>query len=230
VRVGPEPPLLTGALEAPEAQILSEENVDLEKLRADLRARGLALVISRNLTTRDAADRQQPFNLAVAGSGTQTIPEAGKVYDLAHIQFFQGDQIRGIGGLASPRPGRRVLAQAMHDPAVDYPPATSGPAGSVAIAADGSMAALVPAQRAMSWQLTDPAGTPVVRERYWLTFQPGEIRVCTSCHGLNSADQAGLEAPQNPPAALRTFLKYWSTLFANGFEGGSLGAWSSSVP
>ena len=38
------------------------------------------------------------------------------------------------------------------------------------------MAAFVPARRAMTWQLTDPAGAPVVRERYWLTFQPGEIR------------------------------------------------------
>ncbi len=45
---------------------------------------------------------------------------------------------------------------------------------------------MIPARRAMSWHLTDPAGVPQVRERYWLTFQPGEIRVCASCHGLSS--------------------------------------------
>lgn len=41
---------------------------------------------------------------------------------------------------------------------------------------------------ALSWQLTDPQGTPVARERYWVTFQPGEVRVCTSCHGINDKD------------------------------------------
>ena len=73
------------------------------------------------------------------------------------------------------------------------------------------MAALVPARRAMSWQLTDGAGTPVVRERYWLTFQPGEVRVCSACHGVNSRDQLGAAAPQNSPEALRAMLKFWKT-------------------
>jgi hypothetical protein len=79
----------------------------------------------------------------------------------------------------------------------------------VTVAADGSVAALVPARRAMSWQLTDPGGTPVVRERYWLTFQPGEVRVCNSCHGVNTHDQLGAPAPQNAPEALRALLKSW---------------------
>ncbi len=30
------------------------------------------MVVSRNLTTRDAADRQQPFNLEVPGTDTRT--------------------------------------------------------------------------------------------------------------------------------------------------------------
>ena len=51
----------------------------------------------------------------------------------------------------------------------------------------------------LTWQLTDPTATGVVRERYWLTFQPGEVRVCTSCHGLNQYDQAGHTTPTNPP-------------------------------
>ncbi|HEX3535004.1 MAG TPA: hypothetical protein VHT23_12380 [Gemmatimonadaceae bacterium] len=79
------------------------------------------------------------------------------------------------------------------------------------IASDGSFAALVPARRALTWQTTDGAGTPVVRERYWLTFQPGEVRSCPACHGVNSHDQRGQPAPQNPPEALRTLLRFWKT-------------------
>jgi hypothetical protein len=48
-----------------------------------------------------------------------------------------------------------------------------------------------------------------VRERYWLTFQPGEVRVCTSCHGLSDKDQAGHGAPANPPQALQALLEHW---------------------
>ena len=61
--------------------------------------------------------------------------------------------------------------------------------------ADGSQATIVPANRAMTWQLTDAAGASVVRERYWVTFQPGEVRVCGSCHGVNQYDQAGHVPP-----------------------------------
>jgi mono/diheme cytochrome c family protein len=100
----------------------------------------------------------------------------------------------------------------MHDDAGKNVPNTSGPAGSVKIAADGSTAAFVPARRALTWQTTDVAGNPVVRERVWITFQPGEVRVCASCHGVNGADQAGRTPPQNKPEALRTLLRYWNTL------------------
>jgi hypothetical protein len=88
------------------------------------------------------------------------------------------------------------------------------PEGGKAVAADGSFAALVPARRALTWQLTDPAGTGVVRERYWLTFQPGEVRVCASCHGLNQTDQLGRAVPQNPPQALRQLLDAFKTCAA----------------
>ncbi|HEX7678218.1 MAG TPA: hypothetical protein VF713_08850 [Thermoanaerobaculia bacterium] len=108
-----------------------------------------------------------------------------------------------------------MLARTMHDAAVKNPP-TTGPAGSVQIASDGSMAALVPARRAMSWQLTDGTGTPVVRERYWLTFQPGEVRVCSACHGVNSHDQLGAVAPQNSPEALRSMLRFWKATTTTG--------------
>jgi hypothetical protein len=161
------------------------------------------------VTTRDDADKQQPFNLRVAGTTTQTVGASGTLYDVKHLQIFQADLLRGIGGYQSPSPGRRVLAQALHDPAVVNPPNPSGPLGSVAVAADGSLAALVPARRAVTWQLTDPAGLGVIRERYWLSFQPGEIRVCASCHGINQSSQAGLAPPTNPPAALTSLLQFW---------------------
>jgi len=53
------------------------------------------------------------------------------------------------------------------------------------------------------------AQTPVVRERYWLTFQPGEVRVCGSCHGVNKTSQTGATEPQNPPEGLRQLLRQW---------------------
>ncbi len=68
----------------------------------------------------------------------------------------------------------------------------------------------------MTWQLTDPAGTGVVRERYWVTFQPGEVRVCGSCHGVNQFDQAGHTPPTNSPQALADLLAYWK-LVSNGY-------------
>jgi len=208
VRARPRPARRTTPLEEPEAKIFREENVDPAAFRANLQARNLAVIVSRNVTSRDAADKQQPYNLRVTGSTTQKVAGSSKLFDIAHLQLFQADQLRGLGGTASPRAGRRVLARVMHDPAAKNAP-TSGPAGSVQIAADGSIAALVPARRAMSWQLTDAAGTPVVRERYWLTFQPGEVRVCAACHGVNSHDQLGAPAPANSPEALRSLLRAW---------------------
>ena len=82
------------------------------------------------------------------------------------------------------------------------------PPGSVRLADDGSMAAFVPARRAVTWQLTDASGVPVVRERYWLTLQPGEVRVCASCHGVNTRDQAAQAPPTNPP---RRCASCWRT-------------------
>ena len=209
VRPRERPPLLSARLERPERTVLAQEGVTVEALTDYLRQRGLALVVARNVTTRDRNDRQQPFNLRVAGGGTETIAESGKVYDVAHLQIFQGDQVRGLTfGGSLPIDGRRVLAQPLHEPAADNPPLPGAPRGSVAIARDGSAAALVPARRALSWQLVDPAGEPVVRERYWLTLQPGEIRACASCHGPSTADQLHRPAPENPPEALRELVRY----------------------
>jgi hypothetical protein len=210
VRARPAPPVRTAAFDSPEQGIFAQEGVDPAAFRSWLRANGLAVMVSRNVTTRDDADRQQPFNLQVAGGGARTTGSTGTLYQVSHLQIYQGDLLRGLGGVADPRPGRRVLAQTLHDPKVRNP-VSGGPAGSVRVAVDGSMAAFVPSRRALTWQLTDGAGQGVVRERYWLTFQPGEIRVCTSCHGVNSHDQQGRVEPTNPPEALRTLLRYWKT-------------------
>jgi hypothetical protein len=239
-RTAPAP--TTEAVPSIEAGIFAQEGVSIASMQSYLKQNRLALIVARNVTTRDSADRQQPYNLRVPG-GVQTIGAAGTIYDVAFLQMFQGDLIRGIGGQYSPpSPGRRVLARAMHDPAVVNPPLAAGsPAGAVKVAADGSIAAFVPAHRAMTWQLTSPTGAPVVRERYWLTLEAGEIRVCTSCHGLNSADQAGQSAPVNAPQALHLLLQSWkggsppppppsNAIFADGFEGGTTGKWSVAKP
>ena len=212
VRPRPRPDRLVAVLPAQEQAVFAAAGVDVADFQAYLAARSLALVVSRNVTTRDDQDRQQPFNLRIAGTNTQTIGANGTIYDVSTMQFFQGDLLRGwMGGGDTVRPGRRVLAQMLHDPAALAAnlAAPDGPPGSVVLGADGSMAAIVPAQRALTWQLTDENGVGVVRERYWLTFQPGEIRVCTSCHGLNNLDQAHHTAPTNEPQALLALLQAW---------------------
>jgi len=209
VKARPRPSHAQTPLTAPVQQVFTQQSVDVTELQQYLRQRNLALIVGHNVTTRDKADTQQPFNLRVAGTATQTLGAGGKIYDVSHLQLFQADQIRGLGGTTTPRAGRRVLAQFLHDSGTANPPVNGAPRGSVAVAGDGSFAAFVPTRRALSWQLTSPSGTPVVRERYWVTMQPGEVRVCTSCHGINTRDQANHIAPANEPEALRQLLAYW---------------------
>jgi hypothetical protein len=201
------------AMAAPELAAFAEAGVDVATFQDYLRTHQLALIVSRDVTTRDHADHQQPFNLQVAGTSHQTLGAPGKIYDVSFLQLFQADQLRGLnyGHPGNPGYGRRVLAQYLHDPAVDNPSPPGAPLASVQLANDGSQAAIVPARRAVSWQLTDTNGVGVVRERYWLTFAPGEIRTCTSCHGINEETQAGQPVPTNTPLALVQFLNYWKT-------------------
>jgi hypothetical protein len=207
VRPRARPVRVQAGLEAPERAVLAEENVSEAKLRAWLLRHDLALIVTRDQTSRDRADLQQPYNLHVPG-GVRTVaasrPDA-RVYDIAHFQLFEGEQLRAYAG----RPGRRIIAQPMSSG--DNPANPGGPAGSVRIAPDGSTAAFVPARRALSWQTTDRSGEAIVRERNWITFQAGEMRVCASCHGVNARDQAGRAAPANKPQALRALLGWWKT-------------------
>lgn len=215
LRARVRPSVTTTPLPQPEQNVFSKTGVNLETLKTYLKQNNLALLVGRNVTTRDDLDKQQPFNLQVPGGAkslSSSFKAGDKVYDVTNLQFFQGDLIRGIGGTTDPRAGRRVLAQPMHDAAaVLGNPINTGVPNSVKVASDGSFAAFVPATRALSWQLTDGTGTGVVRERYWLSFQPGEVRVCTSCHGLSDKDQAGKLSPQNEPIALEGLLNLWKT-------------------
>jgi hypothetical protein len=224
VRVRPVPPTTREPALAPsEQQAFASAGVGEASLRAFLRQQNLGLMVVRNTTHRDQADKQQPYKLRVPG-GVQT-GTGGTIYDIAHFQAIQGDQVRGIGGSASPNPGRRVLSRFLHEPAAiaNNLPNPTGPVGSSPIFPDGSTALFVPARRALSWQVTAPNGTPVVRERFWLTLQPGEIRTCGGCHGINRTGQAGQPAATNTPQALTAILAQWSAanggpIFSNGFE------------
>ncbi len=214
LRPRPIPTAAPHGLPAIESQVIEQSGAGLENLQAYLESQGLALLVVRDATTRDDADSQQPYRLRVDGDpGTPPGSEGDKIYDVKYLQFFQGDQLRGKGMRAPtdlPSPGRRVLARPMHEGSVLNQAGPSAPAGAVELAADGSAVAIVPARRALSWQLTDAAGGAVVRERFWLSFQPGEVRSCTSCHGLNKTDHAGQSEPQNTPQALGQLLQAWA--------------------
>lgn len=211
VVVRPVPTPRVETLPSIEAGVFADEGVDVAAFKTFLEDNGLALIVSRDVTQRDRADRQQPFNLQVPG-GVASISAGGPVYDVAYLQIFQADAVRGYGDLPNPYPGRRVLARPMHGAGVSQAP--GAPSGAVAVAADGSIAALVPARRALAWQLTDTNGDGVVRERNWISFQSGEIRVCANCHGVNTLSQTGDPAPTNEPQALHDLLAAWSQ--ANG--------------
>jgi hypothetical protein len=209
------PAAAASRIEAVEKTVLDEEQVDERMLREWLKANQLALIVTRNQTSRDRADRQQPFNLRIP-SGLKTTGDGGRVYDIAHYQIFEADQVRGYNNFRS---GRRLLAQPIA--ASKNPANPSGPPSSVKIAADGSTAAFVPANRALTWQTTDTSGASIVRERVWVTMQPGEIRTCAGCHGENSKNQAGQLAPVNKPEALRELMRYWKQNLAPTERNGS---------
>jgi uncharacterized protein (TIGR03437 family) len=205
VRARPRPAKLTTPLPEIEANILQQElggQAGVEQFKVFLEARNLALLISRNVTRR--ADKQQDYNLRVVG-GTQTAEPNSAPVDIQYFQVLQGDLLRGYNAFTK---GRRPIAQTLHDGLLPNVP--NAPPGSVQIASDGSIATFVPARRALSWQINKPNGEGVVRERYWLTFQPGELRSCTNCHGLNTTDVVLHQpAPTNPPQALRELARWY---------------------
>jgi hypothetical protein len=200
---------INDGLDAAAKQVLAEEGVTESELQTWLRANSLALIVTNNQTSRDRSDRQQPYNLQVPG-GVKSAASAGTVYPIQHYQIIEGQQVRGYSIYNDGIAGRRVIGQPMTQGKNKANP--GGPAGSVKIFPDGSTAAFVPTNRALAWQTTDAGGTPIVRERVWVTMQPGETRTCTGCHGANTKDQAGLSAPVNKPEALRDLLRHWKAL------------------
>ncbi|CAN5249308.1 hypothetical protein BH09SUM1_BH09SUM1_33360 [soil metagenome] len=171
------------------------------ELKLWLTSNNLALLVSRDVTVR--GDKQQDFRLKVFGSSHQTTDGVGTPKEIAWMQFMEGQQVRGYESMT----GRRVLAQTMDN--MLNPIVSGAPGGAVRAGTDGSMAAFVPAQRALSWQMTENNGTPSVRERYWLTFKAGEIRTCANCHGLNDKDVFNHAGPTNDPQALKDLLQWW---------------------
>ena len=222
------PPLTAEAsLHAIDEAAITAAGADLNSVRQFLSANNLALIAARNVTKRDDIDKQQPFNLyinhpsGVAGARTvntgqcEVVANGDCAYGVRFWQIYENKLIRGyeryqsISNSVFHDNGRRGLARPM-----DYPPAVisnpapdpSAPPGSVLVAPDGSAAALVPANRALTWLLTDAAGNPIVRERVWVTFKSGKIRVCGGCHGANELDQAGEVTSPNTPQALEHLI------------------------
>jgi hypothetical protein len=210
-------PLPTNSTLTPETVASSEQaifaaaGVNLHDFQKFLRRNNLSVLAIRDVTSRDDADQQQPFNLKVSGNAHQTVNPSSPspVYEVKHLQFLQADMLRGIGGMATPKPGRRGIAKFLHEPAAMlYNPPTTGTQGSANVHPDGSAAMIVPAKRALTWQLTDAANKGIVRERLWVSTKAGEIRTCTSCHGESTLNQAGQPSPANAPQALTTLLNY----------------------
>src|SRR5260370_34656816 len=116
----PRPARLQEQVAAPELAAFAAANVNINHFQDYLRTHELALIVSRDVTTRDHADHLQPFNLRIAGTGHQTIGAPNKIYDIAWLQLFQADQLRSLnyGNTNSPLAGRRVIAQYLHYPAV----------------------------------------------------------------------------------------------------------------
>ncbi len=222
-------PINPSALPSQETTAITNAGLTVTQVKNYLIQNNLSLIVSRDVTTRDGHDKQQPFNLRVVDTNgfhpvnyAQSIGASGKVYDISHLQIFQADQVRGNMGpnndINNPLPGRRPIPQPLHDPAVHNPVLGSNePAGSVRIFSDGSLASFVPSRRAVSWQMTDTTKKAIVRERFWLTFQPGEIVTCNSCHGINTGDQLNRPRPTNVPLALTSLLNVIrpSVVFAN---------------
>jgi hypothetical protein len=215
VAPGSKPAQLGTSIAGVEQTVFDEEGVHAPTMQNYLRTHNLAMVINRDSTRRDAADKQQPYNLKVSWSGTQTVGAGGKIYDIGWLQILQADAIRAFtlssNANALPQPGRRRLPVPLHDSVAEMPVVQGAPTGAVKLGTDGSWAAIVPAGRAVTWHLMDGTGTKSqIKERYWVTFAPGEIRTCAVCHGVNTRDQAGnLGVPTNKPEALRGLLQFW---------------------
>jgi hypothetical protein len=183
-----------------EQAVFAAAGVDVDAFRAWLRDADLALVVSRNVTQRDRGDRHQPYNLRVPG-GVESIGAEGTVYDVAFLQFFQATRSRlRRSGHHDARPPAAGAADARARRVAGGGCAV----GAVKIGADGSMAALVPARRAMSWQLTDPNGEGVVRERNWLSFSRARSACARAATASTRRARRGIRRRRTRPRRSRS--------------------------
>jgi hypothetical protein len=221
VRSRPVPVPSPPAIASVELDVFREEAVDAPAFQAGLIARELALVVSRNVSARDAADKQQPYNLFVPG-GASSIANGGKAYAITHLSFLEADYLRGYThNTPNIQPGRRILATPMQaTTAFNYiSTKPNAPLGGTELMSDGSQATILPANRALTWHLTGTNNNDsVTKERYWVSFRPGEIRTCANCHGINDKDQLNRSAPTNAPLALRQLLRLWRTNAVNAYS------------
>jgi hypothetical protein len=167
--------------------------------------------VTRDQTSRDRADLQQPFNLQV--------PRGVKngVEDDVWRQGLRYRAFPVVSGRAGARVSRTSRAPPARPAAARRRIGQSGQSARPGRRRQDRRRWLHRGVRAgvAGADLADDrrdAGTPVVRERNWIAFQAGEVRVCASCHGTNTANQTGLAAPVNKPPALRELLNYWKTL------------------
>jgi hypothetical protein len=139
---------------------------------------------------------------------SSTFVAGDKIYDIGAMQYFQADMVRGAGAAARAAAGRRATPRVLNDAnALQYnkPDSAIAP-GAKTVFPDGSVALFVPARRGLTWQSLSPTATPVVRERYWITLQAGEVRVCDGCHGVNQLNQAGVPPSTNTAQAFVDLL------------------------
>jgi hypothetical protein len=243
-------PLEVGEMNAFATVFGADAQKGLNAFRAFLTENKLALAVVRNITWRQRDDLQQPFNLRVLGSDVTTTRtnSNASILDIDHLQVFTGQQLRGSDGDSEVNAAenyRRVLAQPAKEIVrndrngvprnVNVPPAAGVPVpvGTANVSTvDGSVAFIVDARLPTTWQtinstaLGDPLERTdgIVRERYWIGFQPGEIRMCPACHGGLDGDKAQngktfaeLKALGNKPEtstqALVELLAYFKTHF-----------------
>ncbi len=125
--------------------------------------------------------------------------------------------------------------------------------GTAPVAADESFAMVVPIDTPLTWELLDAAGNVVVRERFGTELRAGEVRQCAGCHTphdgtVGSTTNLALDSPTNLSGQnvdldgngvvdlledlCDTMPQFCgaSTVFADGFESGDTGRWSSAVP
>ena len=166
-----------------------------------LRSRNLALIVTRNVTRR--ADRQQPFNLRVAGGARRSSRRARRRSTSATSRSSRPTAPR----LRGPTEGRRPLARScttgcFHRSAARRPARADRGGRRDRRAGAGAACALLAAHR--------PGGGGVVRERNWMTFARRDPRLRQlPRRGPAPMPCSASRADQTTAQALRELASWW---------------------